>query len=79
VIYDESRAFEESLNESTYLDFTTTYRINHQSVAHIFALQVKNMLGSPNDYGYIYNYKEKNLKRDKMVIVLPSISYKIEF
>ena len=79
VIYDESRAFEESLNESTYLDFTTTYRINHQGVAHIFALQVKNMLGSPNDYGYIYNYKENDLKRDKMVIVLPSISYKIEF
>ncbi|NOY60553.1 MAG: TonB-dependent receptor [Calditrichaeota bacterium] len=79
VIYDESRAFEESLNDSKYLDITVTYRINNQNVAHIFALQVKNMLGSPNDYGYIYNYKEKNLQRNKMVVVLPSISYKIEF
>ena len=78
-IYDESRAFAESLNESVYLDITTTYRINHRNVAHIFALQVKNVLGSPNDYGYVYNYKDKDLKRDKMVIVLPSISYKIEF
>jgi hypothetical protein len=79
VIYDESRAFTESLNESVYLDITTTYRINHQSMAHIFALQVKNILASPNDYGYVYDYKDKDLKRDKMVIVLPSISYKIEF
>jgi len=79
VIYDESRAFAESLNESKYLDITVTYRINHQSVAHIFALQVKNVLGSPNDYGYVYDFKDRDLKRDKMVIVLPSISYKIEF
>ena len=79
VIYDETQAFEESLNESNYLDITITYRVNHQNIAHIFALQVKNILGSPNDYGYIYNLKDRNLKRDEMVIVLPSISYKVEF
>ena len=79
VIYDETRAFEESLKKSKYLDITVTYRINHQSIAHIIALQVKNMLGSPNDYGLVYNYKEKDLINDKMVIVLPSISYKVEF
>lgn len=79
VIHDESRAFEASLDGSHYLDFTTTYRINKTNVSHIIALQIKNMLGSPNDYGWVYNYKEEALKRSQEVIVLPSISYKIEF
>jgi hypothetical protein len=79
VIYDETRAFEETLNASKYLDITLTYRLNHRNVAHTFALQIKNCLSSANDYGYIYSYKDQNLKRDKMVIVLPSISYKAEF
>ncbi len=79
VIYDESRAFAKSLNANNYLDISVTYRINHPGVSHILALQVKNILGSANDHGYIYNFQEYDLTKDKMVIVLPSISYKVEF
>jgi len=79
VIYDETRAFEESLSGNNYLDISIHYRINQPGISHIFSLQIKNLLGSANDYGYIYNYAKQNLTKDKMVIVLPSISYKIEF
>jgi hypothetical protein len=78
-IYDETRAFEDQLEASNYLDVTLTYRLNHKNIAHTFALQIKNCLSSANDYGYIYSYKEQDLKQDKNVIVLPSISYKVEF
>jgi hypothetical protein len=79
VIYDETRAFEKTLSASNYLDISVTYRINHPGISHILALQVKNILGSANDYGYIYDYQTQDLTRDEMVIVLPSISYKVEF
>ncbi|MBD3377467.1 TonB-dependent receptor [candidate division KSB1 bacterium] len=79
VIHDHSRAFSESLTASKYLDITVTYRLNHQRISHTFALQIKNLLSSPNDYGYIYSFKDKDIVRDEMVIVFPSISYKVEF
>lgn len=79
IIYDETRAFEKSLETSKYLDITITYRVNHKKIAHIWALQVKNILGSPSDYGYTYNFKTNRLMKDEQVIVLPNISYKIEF
>ncbi len=78
-IYDKSRAFENSLSGNQYLDISVTYRINRPGISHILALQVKNILGSPNDHGTVYSYKEQDLIQDKMVIVLPSISYKVEF
>ncbi|MBD3386009.1 TonB-dependent receptor [candidate division KSB1 bacterium] len=79
VIYDESRAFEKSLNASKYLDITLTYRLNHRNITHTLVLQIKNCLSSANDYGYVYNYQKQELTRDRMAIVLPSISYKVEF
>ena len=79
VIEDESRAFEESLDPNSYLDFTVTYRMNHQRASHILALQVKNVLGNANHYGYFYNYQTESIDKDEMVIMLPSISYKIHF
>jgi hypothetical protein len=79
VIYDETRAFEERLDASKYLDITLTYRLNYRNITHTLALQIKNCLSSANDYGYVYNYPKQDVTRDKMVIVLPSISYKAEF
>ncbi len=79
VVYDDTQAFKNTLSDSKYLDVTASYRINNNNLAHIFTLQIKNLLGSPNDNGYVYNFKNDDLKEDKQVIVLPSISYKIEF
>ena len=79
VIFDDSRAFSKSLEGNQYLDVSVTYRINEPDFSHILALQVKNTLGSANDHGYVYSYKEQDVVKDNMVIVLPSISYKVEF
>lgn len=78
-ILDESRLFEGALDGNFYLDLSLTYRMNSQNLSHIFALQVKNILGSADDYGYVYNIQREKIEKDRMVITLPSISYKIEF
>jgi len=79
VIYDEYRAFEEQLPASYNLDISITYRINKQNHSSSWALLLKNALGSPMYEGYDYNYKTKNIERSETVIILPTLSYKIEF
>ncbi len=79
VFFDESRAFENTLTPSTYLDLTFNYRMNHRRTSQVLSLMVKNLLGSENDYGYIYSYQSNSIVRDKEAIVFPNLSYRIEF
>ena len=79
VYLDETRAFENSLTASKYLDFTLNYRMNHRKASHVLSLMIKNVLGSENDYGYIYSYEKDSVVRSKEAIVLPNISYRVEF
>lgn len=79
VIFDENRAFSEQLSSSLYSDLSVTYRINKSGHSSVWALQVKNILGQEMPEGYNYNYKTKKVQLDKSVIVIPSLSYKIEF
>ncbi|NJK87118.1 MAG: hypothetical protein HC906_15225 [Bacteroidales bacterium] len=56
-----------------------TYRINKKKHASIWALQVKNILGSPLVEGFEYNYRIQSIVESKTIVVLPVLSYKIEF
>ncbi len=78
-IYDETRAFEEQEAYSNYLDLTITFRINKRNHSSIWAMQIKNVLGTPMRGGYEYNYKTDKLQKGDAVVVLPVLSYKIEF
>ncbi len=79
VIYDESRAFENRKPNVYYLHFTLNYRKNKPKHASIWSFQVMNALGTPEFFGYKYNYKDNSIDRDEQTIVMPGISYKIEF
>jgi hypothetical protein len=79
VIYNDSRAFEDRKPNIIYLHFTLNYRKNKPRHASIWSLQVMNALGTPEFFGYKYNYKYNTIDKDQQVIVLPQISYKIEF
>jgi len=41
--------------------------------------QFKNLLGSKEFYGYRYNYQTLAIEKDESKLMIPSISYKIEF
>lgn len=79
VIYDESNAFDKQLPAMYYLDLSISYRINKTKYSSVWAFQIKNALGSPMLEGYAYNYKTNDIQRIESVIVVPMISYKIEF
>jgi hypothetical protein len=38
-----------------------------------------NLLGAEEHYGYRYNYRSDAIEEDAVAVVVPSISYKIEF
>ncbi len=79
IIYDYSRDFEDQKPMVYHLNASITYRINKKKHASIWSLQVMNLLGSEEYYGYRYNYKTENIVEDAVAVVVPSISYKIEF
>jgi len=79
VVYDNSRIFEEQEAYRNFLDMTITYRINKKKHSSIWALQVKNVLGAPLNEGFHYNYENDKIEENQTVVILPILSYKIEF
>jgi len=79
VVYDESRAFSLQANPVTNVHFTASYRINRKKTAHEFALKVLNATGQADFYGYKYNLQKNTIDKDEASVVIPNLSYRIEF
>lgn len=79
IIYDYSRAFEDQKPLVYHLNASINYRINKRKHSSIWSIQVMNLLGSEEYYGYRYNYRTDAIEEDAVTVVVPSISYKIEF
>ena len=79
VISDESRAFEEQDASKAMLDISITYRKNKARYSSVWALQLMNALGSPTASYYEFDYELDKVQLVEEMIVVPSLSYKIEF
>lgn len=79
VYYDENQAFKKQAAPMYYFDLTVTYRMNKKKYSGVLALQLKNVLGSSSFYGYDFNYRSDQIVKDEEKIMLPVLSYKIEF
>ena len=78
-IYDESRLFDEKEKLSSFLNITVTYRRNKKLYSSVWALQLSNVLRTPQNREYVMNYKTRQIEMLQDVFSLPGISYKIEF
>jgi hypothetical protein len=79
IVYDESNAFEDQLPSRYNLDLTVTYRINREKHSGVWALQLKNALGTPENSGDFYNLRTNKIEKSTAKVILPVLSYKIEF
>ncbi|WP_264847688.1 TonB-dependent receptor [Capnocytophaga catalasegens] len=79
IIYDDTRAFESSFPNLLYADVTLNYRVNHRKSSSVFSFQMKNVFGSPIYLGHNYNFISKQIELSKSTLLIPNISYKIEF
>ncbi len=79
IVSDETRAFEEQDSDKAMLDISLTFRKNKALYSSVWALQVMNALGSPSASYYELDYELDKVRLVEQVIVVPSLSYKIEF
>jgi hypothetical protein len=79
IVYDESKAFADQLPSRYNLDLSITYRINKKKHSGVWALQLKNALGSPENYGDYFNFRTNKIENSSAKVILPVLSYKIEF
>ncbi|GHT10255.1 hypothetical protein AGMMS4956_01310 [Bacteroidia bacterium] len=69
----------EAQRDAAFLaDFTVSFKINKKNVAHEFAFKMINVTGYEENLGFQY-YHTGEVKMDKGAIMMPNLSYKVEF
>jgi len=76
---DDLRAFEDSEPMVYNFDLTLTLRKNKKNHSTVWSFQFKNLMGSQDYDGYVYNYKQQAMVKKSSSLMIPNISYKIEF
>jgi hypothetical protein len=79
VVYDETHAYSMKMQPSLYVHFTAIYKINKPHSSREIALKIINITQQPDFNGFKYNYINGSVDKDLSKIVLPNLSYKIEF
>ncbi len=79
VFYDETHAYANQEPIVIYGDLTLEYRVNRRNIASAWSLQIINLTGYEEYYGHAYNLKLNRIDEDRERIVVPNLSYKIEF
>lgn len=79
VIYDETNAFADRKPSTWYLDFTASWQRNKPRYSSTWSLQLVNLLFQKEFFGYRYNIRTQGIDPHKEAIVIPNISYRINF
>ena len=78
-VYNEKDAFSKQLSPALLGHFTVSYKINKQKLSHEFAIKILNITNYKDYYGHRYNFKTHQVDAEEEAVMIPNISYKIEF
>ena len=79
IIYHYDVAYSEQLDPILLVHFTASYQINHKNRTHEVALKILNTTNQPDFFGHRYNRKLMTIDPNLESIMLPNLSYKVEF
>lgn len=79
VVYVEDRAFTLQDPGALFLHLTTSLRLNGKGHASVIALSIINATGVKEFQGDRYNYRENSVEPLEEALIIPNISYKLEF
>jgi len=79
IIYNESLAFSEREPNIFYADITIDFKTNRRKTSSVWSVQLMNITGHQEFYGYRYNLRKNRIDAERELILIPNISYKIEF
>jgi hypothetical protein len=78
-VYDDTRAFENSKPNVWYADLTIIYKINRAKHSSSWSLKFINVFGTKEFNGYRFNHKTGSMEKEEEAIMIPNLSYKIDF
>ena len=79
LVFDNARAFKPQLKPEFIGHFTVSYKINRNRLSHEFSVKMMNVTGNKEFEGFWYNPREERIEMYMGAVVIPNISYKIEF
>ena len=79
IVYDETRAYTVQTDPIMNVHLTVAYRKNKLKSSREIALKIINLTQQPDFFGYQYNYLTGGIDKDLETILLPNLSYKIQF
>ena len=72
-------SFNDKYKDLPILSLTLSYRINNEKYSSVWSLQILNLSGTEEYSHDYYNLKTKSIDTKYDGIVIPSLSYRIEF
>lgn len=79
IIYDEQKAYSVQQLPAFTMHATIGFRINKPRYTSIWEVKAINLTGTKEMYGYRYNFKQNTIEKNSEVLMVPWISYRIEF
>lgn len=79
VVYDESSAYEDQLPATWYVDLSASWQKNHKRYTSTWSLHFINLLFQKEFYGYRYNLQNGSIEPFQESVVIPNLSYRIDF
>lgn len=79
VVHDENKAFSKQLSPSFLTHLTASYKINKKKVSQEIALKLLNATMYKEFFGFRYNLINSKVEEYRQPIIIPNISYKVEF
>lgn len=79
VVFEENEAFSLQYPAAFTSHLTVSYKMNRKKAAHQVALKILNLTQHKEQVGFLYNYQTKNVDEDRELVVIPNLSYRIDF
>ncbi|MBN2519344.1 MAG: carboxypeptidase-like regulatory domain-containing protein [Bacteroidales bacterium] len=79
IIEDREHAYDDKLPNAPILSLSLSYRKNKSNYSGIWSFQMMNALAYKEFRGYEFNEELNKIEMEKDLILIPNISYKIEF
>lgn len=79
IVEDVSKAFTERKKPAQVLSLSLSYRINKAKHSSVWSFSYMNVFGYSEFNGYYFDKRSNSIKKEIDKVVMPSLSYKIEF
>ena len=79
IVEDYSHAYDEKLADAPILSLSMSYRINKAKHSSLWSFQLINALGYKEFQEYTYDPSTETIEKKYDMLIIPNISYKIQF